>query len=89
MGRGRYPHPADPISRHAGRRSAGASAPYARCAMNSTRPGYHVVLESRYKIELDGRFAANKDEIKGAIQALIKDVPLKDGDVIRIVAVQS
>lgn len=49
--------------------------------------GYHVVLENSAGCELDGRFAANEDEIKGAVQTLVDECVLAPGDVIRVVEV--
>lgn len=47
---------------------------------------WRVALESRYKIELDVRFATSKDNLKDAVHDLIRNAPLKDGNVIRITA---
>lgn len=49
--------------------------------------GYHIVLENSAGCELDGRFAANEDEIKGAVLALVEADEIAPGDVIRVVEV--
>lgn len=50
--------------------------------------GFHVVLENSLGCELDGRFAAKEDEIKGAVLALANECELAPGDVIRVVETQ-
>lgn len=50
--------------------------------------GFHVVLENSLGCELDGRFAANEDEIKGAVLALVTDDVINPGDVIRVIETQ-
>lgn len=47
--------------------------------------GYHIVLENGHGCELDGRFAKGEDDIKSAVQALVDDCELAEGDVIRII----
>jgi hypothetical protein len=47
--------------------------------------GFHIVLENGAGCELDGRFAKTDDDIKSAVQALVDDCELAEGDVIRIV----
>lgn len=46
---------------------------------------YRIVLENSQGCELDGRIAATEEDIKGATLALVEDVELAPGDVIRIV----
>jgi hypothetical protein len=50
---------------------------------------YHIVLENNLGCELDGRFAKDEDDIKSAIEALVRDCDFVAGDVIRIVEVLS
>jgi hypothetical protein len=47
--------------------------------------GYHVVLENSIGGELDGRFAANEDDIGEAVASLARECVFAPGDTIRII----
>lgn len=49
---------------------------------------YHIVLENRLGCELDGRFATNEDDIKGAILSLTRECEFSAGDVIRVIELE-
>jgi hypothetical protein len=48
--------------------------------------GYHIILKNSAGCELDGRFATTKEDIKGAVLALVKDCVIEPGDVIQVIA---
>lgn len=49
--------------------------------------GFHIVLENSSGCELDGRFAKDENDIKKAIEALVRDCDFAPGDVIRVIEV--
>jgi|HubBroStandDraft_1064217.scaffolds.fasta_scaffold4834220_1 hypothetical protein len=47
--------------------------------------GYHVVLQNSFGGELDGRFAADEDDIGEVVASLAREYVLAAGDTIRII----